>query len=44
MAINDIGQLDMAEAATSLNGYQIALQASYKAYSKIGNLTLFSEI
>lgn len=44
MAITDIGQLDMAEAATSLNGYQTALQASYKAYSKIGSLSLFSEI
>jgi flagellar hook-associated protein 3 FlgL len=43
-AINDIGQLDMAEAATELNGYQNALQATYKAYSKIGNLTLFSEL
>ncbi len=44
MAITDIGQLDMAEAATSLNGYQTALQASYKAYSKIGALSLFSEL
>jgi flagellar hook-associated protein 3 FlgL len=44
MAITDIGQLDMAEAATSLNGYQTALQASYKAYSKIGTLSLFAEI
>lgn len=44
MAITDIGQLDMAEAATSLNGYQTALQASYKAYSKIGAMSLFSEL
>jgi flagellar hook-associated protein 3 FlgL len=44
MAIIDIGALDMGEAATELNGYQNALQATYKAYSKIGNLTLFSEI
>lgn len=43
-AINDIGQLDMAKAATELNGYQNALQATYKAYSKIGNLTLFAEL
>lgn len=43
-AILDIGQLDYAEAATQLNGYQNALQATYKAYSKIGNLTLFSEL
>jgi flagellar hook-associated protein 3 FlgL len=43
-AILDIGQLDYAEAATQLNGYQNALQSTYKAYSKIGNLTLFSEL
>jgi flagellar hook-associated protein 3 FlgL len=43
-AILDIGELDYAEAATELNGYQNALQATYKAYSKIGNLTLFSEL
>jgi flagellar hook-associated protein 3 FlgL len=43
-AILEIGELDMAEAATELNGYQNALQATYKAYSKIGNLTLFSEL
>jgi flagellar hook-associated protein 3 FlgL len=43
-AIIDIGELDMAQAATELNGYQNALQATYKAYSKIGNLTLFSEL
>lgn len=43
-AITDIGALDMAEAATELNGYQNALTATYKAYSKIGNLTLFSEL
>jgi flagellar hook-associated protein 3 FlgL len=43
-AINDIGEIDMAEAATELNGYQTALQATYKAYSMIGNLSLFSEL
>lgn len=41
-AINDIGQLDMPRAATELNGYQTALEATYKAYSKIGNLSLFA--
>jgi flagellar hook-associated protein 3 FlgL len=41
-AITDIGQLDMGKAAVDLNGYQTALQATYKAYSKIGNLSLFS--
>jgi flagellar hook-associated protein 3 FlgL len=41
-AILDIGQLDVGAAAIELNGYQTALQASYKAYSKIGTLSLFS--
>lgn len=43
-AILDIGQLDVGAAAIDLNGYQTALQASYKAYSKIGNLSLFSAL
>jgi flagellar hook-associated protein 3 FlgL len=43
-AISDIGQLDMAQAATELNGYQSALEATYKAYAKIGNLSLFAEL
>ncbi|KQV49979.1 flagellar hook-associated protein FlgL [Massilia sp. Root335] len=43
-AILDIGQLDVGSAAIELNGYQTALQASYKAYSKIGNLSLFSAL
>ena len=42
MAITDIGALDVGEAATSLNGYSTALQATYKAYSRIGTLSLFS--
>lgn len=42
MAITDIGTLDVGEAATSLNGYSTALQATYKAYSRIGTLSLFS--
>lgn len=42
MAITDIGTLDMGEAATSLNGYSTALQATYKAYSRIGTMSLFS--
>lgn len=41
-AILDLGSLDMTEAATELNGYNNALQASYKAYSKITNLSLFN--
>jgi flagellar hook-associated protein 3 FlgL len=44
MAITDIGQLDMGVAATELNGYSTALQATYKAYSRIGNLSLFSAL
>ncbi|MCC2954300.1 flagellar hook-associated protein FlgL [Massilia sp. IC2-477] len=42
MAITDIGALDVGEAATSLNGYSTALQATYKAYSRIGQMSLFS--
>jgi flagellar hook-associated protein 3 FlgL len=41
-AILDIGQADIGAAAMDLNGYTTALQASYKAYSKIGNLSLFA--
>jgi len=44
MAITDIGQLDMGIAATELNGYSTALQATYKAYSRIGTLSLFSAL
>jgi len=44
MAITDIGALDVGLAATELNGYSTALQASYKAYAKIGNLSLFNAI
>ena len=44
MAITDIGQLDMGIAATELNGYSTALQATYKAYSRIGSLSLFSAL
>lgn len=42
MALTDIGQLDYGFAATELNGYSNALQATYKAYAKIGSLSLFS--
>jgi flagellar hook-associated protein 3 FlgL len=44
MAITAIGQLDVGAASIELNGYSTALQASYKAYSKIGNLSLFAAI
>ncbi|HEY0489365.1 MAG TPA: flagellar hook-associated protein FlgL [Telluria sp.] len=42
MALTDIGQLDYGLASTELNGYSNALQATYKAYAKIGNLSLFA--
>jgi flagellar hook-associated protein 3 FlgL len=41
-ALLDLGQLDYGDAATQLNGYNLALQSSYKAYSKISNLSLFN--
>ena len=44
MAITGIGQLDMGLAATELNGYSTALQATYKAYGRIGTLSLFSAL
>lgn len=44
IAITNIGQLDVGAAAIELNGYSSALQASYKAYSKIGNLSLFAAL
>lgn len=44
MALTDIGQLDIGLAATDLNGYANALQATYKAYAKISNLSLFAAL
>jgi flagellar hook-associated protein 3 FlgL len=44
MALIDIGQLDYATAATDLNGYQSALEATYKAYAKVGSLSLFDTL
>jgi flagellar hook-associated protein 3 FlgL len=41
-AMLDLGQLDYAEAATELSGYNLSLEASYKAYSKVSNLSLFN--
>jgi flagellar hook-associated protein 3 FlgL len=43
-AITEIGQLDVGAAAIELSGYSTALQASYKAYSKIGNLSRFAAL
>ncbi|NHZ40019.1 flagellar hook-associated protein FlgL [Massilia aquatica] len=44
MALTDIGQLDYGLAATELGGYTSALEATYKAYAKIGNLSLFAAL
>jgi flagellar hook-associated protein 3 FlgL len=42
MAITDIAQLDYGLAATQLSGYNTALQATYQAYAKVSNLSLFN--
>ncbi|NRR32007.1 flagellar hook-associated protein FlgL [Oxalobacteraceae bacterium] len=42
IALRDLGQLDYGIAASELNGYNLALQSTYKAYSKISNLSLFN--
>lgn len=44
MALNDLQSSDLAATMTELNGYQLALQATYKAYSKVGSLSLFDAI
>jgi len=41
MALSDLKKTDMGAAAIELNGYQTALQATYKAYAKVGTLSLF---
>ncbi|SEN14324.1 flagellar hook-associated protein 3 FlgL [Duganella sp. CF517] len=41
-AILELGQLDYAGALTELAGYNLSLEASYKAYSKVSNLSLFN--
>jgi flagellar hook-associated protein 3 FlgL len=41
-AIFELGSLDVGQATVELNGYNTALQASYKAYSKISSLSLFN--
>ncbi len=40
----DIGQIDYGEAATRLNSYTLALQATQKAYAKVSALSLFDAI
>jgi flagellar hook-associated protein 3 FlgL len=44
IAITDIGQLDYGIAATELEGYSNALQATYKVYGRIGELSLFAAL
>lgn len=44
MALTELQSANMAEGLTDLNGYQTALQATYKAYAKVGNLSLFDVI
>ena len=41
MALSDLKKTDMGAAAIDLNGYQTALQATYKAYAKVGTISLF---
>jgi len=41
-ALHDLGSLDYGLAATDLNGYNLALQSSYKAYAKVNQLSLFN--
>jgi flagellar hook-associated protein 3 FlgL len=43
-AILSLGQLDYGEAAIELNGYNLALDSSYKAYAKVSNLSLFNAL
>jgi len=40
----DVGQLDYAEAATQLNSYTQAVQATQKAYAKVSSLSLFDAL
>jgi flagellar hook-associated protein 3 FlgL len=44
VAIHDLGALDYSVAASDLNGYTMALQATYKAYTKVSNLSLFNSL
>ncbi|KKO61750.1 Flagellar hook-associated protein 3 [Janthinobacterium sp. KBS0711] len=41
MALSDLKKTDMGAAAIELTGYQTALQATYKAYAKVGTISLF---
>ncbi|CDG82538.1 flagellar hook-associated protein FlgL [Janthinobacterium agaricidamnosum] len=41
LTLRDLSATNLAEASMDLSGYQTALQATYKAYAKVGNLSLF---
>ena len=41
MAMLDLKKTDMGAAAIDLTGYQTALEATYKAYAKVGTISLF---
>jgi flagellar hook-associated protein 3 FlgL len=43
-AMIDLGQLDYGDAATKLNGYSTAVQATQKAYAQVSKLSLFDAI
>ena len=40
-ALLDLKKTDMGAAAIELTGYQTAMQATYKAYAKVGTISLF---
>lgn len=42
IAFTELSQLDYGVAASELNGYNLALQSTYKAYSKVSELSLFN--
>jgi len=42
VAITELGQVDMAMAASELTGYTVALQSTYKTYAKVSSLSLFN--
>ena len=41
-ALLSLSKLDYAKAATDLAGYSLAVEASYKAYTKVSGLSLFN--
>lgn len=44
IAMHDLGALDYSVAAADLSGYTLALQATYKAYTKFSSLSLFNTL